>query len=127
MRPRPRRGLLDAKPVSTPAQTLLAPGPIHRALSVVVQGSLIPTRDGVKLAEFGPGDHFGELALVDAQPRSATVTATGFGSLISIDRAALDEFSQREPELGIRILWKLLGTVAQRLRETNTKVVEKKH
>ena len=124
---RARVGRMVNEMFVTPGQTVVDQGAMDRVMYVVVQGSLIATRDGVKLAEFGPGDHFGELALVDAQPRSATVTATGFGSLISIDRAALDEFSQREPELGIRILWKLLGTVAQRLRETNTKVVEKKH
>ena len=82
--------------------------------------------DGVELSTFGPGDHFGELALVDAQPRSATVTSKGFGSLITIDRQALDEFCRREPELGNRVLWKLLGTVGQRLRHTSTELASLK-
>lgn len=119
---RARVGRMVQELFVTPGQVVVDQGASDRVMYVVVQGNLVVSRSDVRLAELGPGDHFGELALVDAQPRSATVTSTGFGSLITIDRAALDEFVQREPELGNRILWKLLGSVAQRLRDTTSEL-----
>ncbi|MCB9758929.1 MAG: cyclic nucleotide-binding domain-containing protein [Alphaproteobacteria bacterium] len=122
---RARVGRMVSEQFVTPGQIVVDQGATDRVMYVVVQGKLEVLRDDVKLAEFGPGDHFGELALVDAQPRSATVRANDFGSLITIDRPALDEFCKREPELGIRIMWKLLGTVAQRLRNTSAELANR--
>ncbi|MED5369569.1 MAG: cyclic nucleotide-binding domain-containing protein [Myxococcota bacterium] len=108
-----------------PDEIVVAQGDVGRKLYVVVQGNLEVSVDGVTVATLGPGDHFGEQSLVDAQPRSATVTSTGFGSLITIERQALEDFTRREPELGTRILWKLLGTVSTRLRETTSQLAER--
>lgn len=119
---RARVGRMVSEMFVSPNQTIVEQGATDRVMYVVVQGHVVVSRDGVKLAEMGPGEHFGELALVDTQPRSADVTATGFGSLITIDRAALDEFCRREPELGNRIVWKLLETVTARLRQTSAQL-----
>ena len=107
-----------------PGDTVVTQGDAGRSMFVVVQGQVEVVRDGVPLARMGPGEHFGELALVDARPRSATVRATSQGSLIQIDRSALDDFCRREPELGTRILWKLLGTVTGRLRSASTRIAD---
>jgi MFS family permease len=55
---------------------------------VVGEGSLQVTRDRVQLATLGPGDGFGEIALVRGVPRSATVTADTDGLLYSLDEPA---------------------------------------
>ena len=107
-----------------PDEVVVRQGDTGNRMYVVVQGTLEVTRDGVVIATMGPGDHFGEQSLVDAQPRSATVRSVGFGSLITIERQALDDFTKREPELGNRVLWKLLGTISKRLRETTSKLAE---
>lgn len=119
---RARVGRMVSEVFVSPNDIVIDQGSEGQTLYVVVQGELVVSRDGVELSRLGPGDHFGDLALVDAQPRSATVTATGFGSLITIDRSALDEFCRREPELGNRVLWKLLGTISQRLRNTSSRL-----
>jgi serine/threonine protein phosphatase PrpC len=84
-----------------PGQEILTQGAQGRRLFAVVQGTLEVTRDGVRIAKLGPGDHFGELALTDSRPRSATVKATSIGRLLTIDRMQLDRLSRREPELAI--------------------------
>ena len=42
---------------------------------VVLEGSARAEVDGTPVGEYGPGDHFGEMSLLDGGPRSATVTA----------------------------------------------------
>jgi PPM family protein phosphatase len=119
---RARVGRMVNERFVSPNEVVIDKGEAGNTMYVVVQGELEVSIDGVAISRMGPGDHFGELALVDAQPRSATVTSRGFGSLITIDRQALDEFCRREPELGNRVLWKLLGTVSQRLRNTSSEL-----
>jgi len=43
---------------------------------VLLSGAADVTRKGRKIAKMGPGDFFGEIALVDGGPRTATVTTT---------------------------------------------------
>ena len=108
----------------SPGEVVVRQGDTGNRMYVVVQGILEVSRDGLVIATLGPGDHFGEQALVDAQPRSATVRSVGFGSLVTIERQALDEFTKREPEVGSQVLWKLLRTISSRLRDTTSQLAE---
>jgi serine/threonine protein phosphatase PrpC len=85
----------------------------------VLTGSVAVLVDGREVAHLGPGEHFGELALVDELPRSASVVARDDVTLLTISRSDLREFCMLEPALGNQILWKLATTLGQRLRETN--------
>lgn len=106
-----------------PHDVLVAQESADRSMFLVLEGEVSVRRDGTELARLGPGEHFGELSLIDGQPRSASVVAAHFGSAISISGDALEEFCRREPELGNQLLWKLLKVMGQRLRDTNKKVV----
>ena len=91
-------------------------------LFVVVQGQVSVEVDGREVASFREGEHFGELALVDSDPRSATVVAKGFGHLLTIERDALREYCMMEPALGNLVLWKLVTALGRRLRQTNAQL-----
>ncbi len=65
------------------------------------------------LARFGPGDFFGELALVDNKPRSATAVALQPTTLYFVPREAMLEVLMRAPALAL----KLLRLVGRRLRD----------
>lgn len=58
------------------------------AFYAVVDGEFLVTRDGEQVRSVRRGDGFGEIALIADIPRSATVTASGHGSLLAIDRDA---------------------------------------
>ena len=103
----------------TPGQTLVEEGAMGDAMFVIVQGEVGVSHNAIELASLGSGEHFGEISLVDQQPRSATVTGLSFGSAIVIRREQLQDFCRREPELGNQLIWKLLATLGQRLRDAN--------
>jgi CRP-like cAMP-binding protein len=100
-------------------------GEAGNTMYVVVQGEVGVVVDGKEVAVLGEGEHFGEIALVDNQPRSASVVARGFGMLLAIDRDALREFCMMEPALGNMMLWKLLATLSERLRRANAQLVSR--
>jgi len=56
-------------------EVILREGRLGRELYIIVEGTVVVTRAGRTVNEWGPGDYFGELAAIDATPRSATVTA----------------------------------------------------
>ena len=68
------------------------------------------------LTEFGPGDHFGELALFDAQPRSASVSCIEESVLLELSREAFIADVMRSAEAVLVVL----RAMAERLRRTNT-------
>ena len=83
-------------------------------LFVIVEGTADVTIGGSKKASLGPGDFFGEIALLDGRPRTATVRAEGITRLLVIGHrefhALMDEFpSVRTAEL---------EAVAERRRRT---------
>lgn len=73
----------------------------------------------VSLATFGKGDFFGELALVDGEKRSASAIAKTDIRLAVIFKPDLDEFIERYPKKGIKVLQGISQIIAVRLRHLN--------
>lgn len=57
-------------------EVILREGRLGRELYIILEGTVVVTRAGRTVNEWGPGDYFGELAAIDEAERSATVTAT---------------------------------------------------
>jgi serine/threonine protein phosphatase PrpC len=107
-----------------PGELLVEQGTPGTSMFVVLEGEVAVLVNGIEVARFGSGEHFGELALADEQPRSASVAGISFGSAISISSEQLREFCRREPELGNELLWKMMRVLGQRLRRTNSRVTD---
>jgi len=86
---------------------------------VVLKGTFVVRRNGRKLAELTSGDIFGELALLDDGPRSATVECTGDGSILVISRGQFRAVLTDIPVLS----HKLLATMAGRIRNLDRTVL----
>lgn len=71
------------------------------------------------LASFGKNDFFGELALVDGEKRSASAIAKSFCRVSVIFKPDLDEFIEKYPKKGIKILTGISNIIALRLRILN--------
>jgi CRP/FNR family transcriptional regulator, cyclic AMP receptor protein len=77
-----------------------------------------PDGRSITLADFGPGDIFGELAMFDREPRSATVEVLEATELIAILGADMRRLMSEHPSIAV----KLIASLAERLRATNERL-----
>jgi serine/threonine protein phosphatase PrpC len=117
-----RVGQIVSELFVTPGQRIVKQGDPGDMLFVVVQGEFAVVIDGKEISVHSHGSHFGEIALVDSSPRTADIVAKGFGHLLTIDRDGLRQYCMLEPALGNLMLWRLLESVAGRLRTTNAQI-----
>jgi len=85
--------------------------------TVRVTASLTDQKDS--FAILNPGDHFGEISLIDGLSPSATVVAEEPTSALSISREDLHAIIESDPSLGATMLMSMLREFCRRLRETD--------
>jgi len=93
-------------------ETVVKEGADAAAFFLIESGEADVAVRGSPRASLGPGDHFGEIALIDEDVRSATITATT--DLVCYG-LTLWEFRPFVVENG-EIAWKLLQSLAKKLR-----------
>jgi CRP-like cAMP-binding protein len=98
-------------------EVILREGRLGRELFVILEGTATVTRDGRVVNVLGSGDHFGELAAIEAAPRSATVTATTDLQVLIIGPREFDAMTEIP---GFRNA--LLAGLVRRLREADDKL-----
>lgn len=76
----------------------------------------------ILLASIEPGMFFGELALFDETPRSATVVASKDSVLLALSEAEFNLFSKKEPKIGNKIMMSLGKILSVRLRVANDQI-----
>jgi len=81
-------------------------------LFVIVDGTADVTIGGSRKAKLGPGDFFGEIALLDGGPRTATVTATSDIQMLGLTEWVFRGLLQEHPTIAV----KTLQQMASRLR-----------
>ena len=100
-------------------ENIISEGDKGEELFIVLSGHAKVMRNGAELATLSAGDHFGEMALVRSQPRSATVTSEGNSELMVIRRTEFFEILRKEHQLAVKLLWQFLGVLADRLADTS--------
>lgn len=85
-------------------EPIVKEGSSSREMYVIQSGKVQVTSGKVVLASLGEGDIFGEMSLVDAQPRSATVTALGEARVLVIDHEMFLRRIRSDPSLALSIL-----------------------
>ncbi len=93
------------------------------ACYIVREGDLRVTREhsdgrAIALATLGPGDFFGELAMLDGQSRSASVEALSDAELLALPASDMRRLLSEHSEITV----KLIAALTRRLRETNERI-----
>ena len=86
---------------------------------VIEHGNATVSLKGEILRTVGPGEHIGEIALIDEGPRSATVTASTDLRCRGLAAWEFKSFVQEHPE----VAWPLLETLASRLRDAEERKI----
>lgn len=100
-----------------PDRVLCEEGTIGREFFLIVDGTASVRRNNRRVATLGPGQYFGELALLDRRPRSATVVSDTPMRLLVLGQRQFNGILESVPALS----HKLLAAMATRLRESDAK------
>jgi CRP-like cAMP-binding protein len=109
-----------------PAEVIFAEGDIGLGMYSIEKGivQIACKNEHHILAELVAGDFFGELALLDDAPRSASAVAKTPATLLCFFKPELLDLIERNPKLGSKILFRLAWTIGERLKSTNEQVKE---
>jgi CRP-like cAMP-binding protein len=115
-------------------ETIIHTGDPGLGMYIIVNGSVEIAEEDEKagkrtLAKISDGSFFGDTALLDEDPRSASATALVDSDILGFFRPDFLDLIYRKPKLGIKVLLALARVIGERLRHTNellTKIQEKK-
>jgi CRP-like cAMP-binding protein len=102
-----------ADEVDVPAgRCLMAQGDRGVEMFVIVSGQVRVERDGTRINTLGPGEFFGEIALLDGGPRTATVTADEPTRLLVLTHREFHSLMEEFPHVAAEVL----NALAHRIR-----------
>jgi CRP/FNR family cyclic AMP-dependent transcriptional regulator len=118
-------GLAQTK-IYKPRETIVEKGDSATEFFVLLRGRAkvgAPGADGSHAAinVMGPGEVFGEIAILDGQPRSATVTTLEECEMAVVNKAAFNDLLTASPSIAV----KLLNVLAGRVRELTTRIEDR--
>lgn len=111
-------------------ETIFAQGDIGRALFIVFSGKIAlsrldaATQKSDVIAEVNPGEFFGEMALLEEMPRTATATAAEETKVFMLFKIKLDSLLFTYPKIGVVIAAQLAKILSARLRAMLEKPAE---
>lgn len=108
-----------------PGELIFRQGAPGVGMYVVQRGTVEITYEptGHRLAELGPGDFFGEIALLNETPRSATARAGQATTLWGLFQQELLDLIEAHPRLGVKLLLSLARVTGERLIRSDEQVL----
>jgi CRP/FNR family transcriptional regulator, cyclic AMP receptor protein len=98
-----------------PGDVIFAVGETGDCMYVVREGTVTIHAEGLPIEEVGAGGIFGELALIDAAPRSATATATTACELVALNERAFLFHVSQTPFFALNVM----RVLSERLRRAS--------
>lgn len=102
-----------------PGEYLFREGEAGVSAAVIIAGKIAIQSDDKRIAELQPGDFFGEAALLQDAPRSASAIAMTEATVSFLVRFQLEEFVRHRPGAGLEIMTNLARLLVARLHRGN--------
>jgi CRP/FNR family cyclic AMP-dependent transcriptional regulator len=100
-------------------ETFIHEGAVEDTMYIVVDGQVRVHSQGKTIITLGPGQSVGELAVLDPEPRSASVSALEESLLFRVEKTLFDDVMADRPEIAHSVIQAL----CQRLREQGRLIV----
>ncbi len=94
---------------------LVKEGARDDSMFILVEGRVEIRKGQEVVAKLTKGTHFGEMALLSRQPRTATVSAVSKVRVLRLERKAFMNLVRTEPDIAVKCLWKIAQSLATRL------------
>jgi len=107
-----------------PDMDIIVEGNPNDKIFFIVEGRVQVSHAGVVLAEFGEGEAFGEMEVLEIMPSAATIKTLSAVTVITISFKALREIYRMNPKIFSIILMNLARDLSRRLRRMNELAVK---
>jgi len=102
---------------------IIVEGTLSNKLRVILEGQVAVVKNGIILQEFGEGDVFGEMEVLDVGPVEATIKTITPTSVITLSVDALGDIYESDLNIYSFLLMNLARDLSRRLRRMNSKTV----
>ncbi len=110
--------------MAKPGAVVFKEGDKDKSLGIIVKGAIDILKGKTKLTTLRNSQSFGEMALIDGEPRSATGIAVKETIIFFIREDDLIQLTKEDPELGVLLMKKISKMTSQRLRQTSGQLVD---
>lgn len=99
-----------------PGETFIEEGTVEDCLYIIVEGQVRIHNRNSEIAVMGAGQSVGELAVLDPEPRSASVSTLDETRLFRLNKEAFDEVMADRPEIATSVIRSLCQIIRERTR-----------
>ncbi|MBN2724628.1 MAG: Stp1/IreP family PP2C-type Ser/Thr phosphatase [Deltaproteobacteria bacterium] len=105
-----------------PGSVIVTQGEMGDELFIIVRGKVRVESDGKLITHLSDRTHFGEMALVDREPRSATVIAESTTKVLILKKKDFYKIIRTEHALATKLLWSFIEELTTKLRNTTVQL-----
>ncbi|HJK97793.1 MAG TPA: Stp1/IreP family PP2C-type Ser/Thr phosphatase [Polyangiaceae bacterium LLY-WYZ-14_1] len=102
-----------------PGSPVVHEGEDGEEMFIVLEGAVKVHSGETALRTLTQGEHFGEMALINQVPRTASVTADSEAQLLVFRRREFFTLLREDHDVAVKLLWAFLGELTERLRVTS--------
>jgi CRP-like cAMP-binding protein len=103
---------------------VIVEGDQNDKIRFIVEGRVVVTKKGRILFEFGEGESFGEMEVLDIMPSAATIRAKIPTSVMSLSNKSLHDIYKKDINVFAMLIMNLARDVSRRLRTMDEKIAE---
>lgn len=110
--------------MAKPGAIVFKEGDTDKSLGIIVKGAIDIIKENTRVTTLTSSQTFGEMALIDGEPRSASGVAVKETIIFFMTQDNLVRLTQDDSQLGVQLLWKISRLISRRLRQTTGMLVD---